>query len=306
MNEQLSIFSNADDSLKRAIDAVRNLDLEKAGREISAARRIDPYAANLEAWEVIIGLLAGLGSGRPLSDFLAETWRALPEKTECGILSIKILELIDREIAEIALRHIGRPGGFLDAKKTLHWGFVIAARGDHEESRTLLMETLTDGHAGRADLWAGYASALWSLGNRRESTAALVRALVLNPAAVDLRRTRIPELRTLYEKLLLRRPPSESRALLLFSGWIEGLWEIRRPVGSPDVVESDVRKRIDGMDASDRTGRLTRFSLCFYLDKIRPPGEIDIEARERMMEMEPELFRVYMEKVGRMQRDMFL
>jgi hypothetical protein len=168
------------------------------------------------------------------------------------------------------------------------------------------METLTDGHAGRADLWAGYASALWSIGNRRESTAALVRALVLDPAAVDLCRTRIPELRTLYEKLLLKRPPSESKALLLFYGWIEDLWKIRRPSGSPDTVESDVRKRIAGTDAPDRTGRLTRFSLCFYLDKIRPPGEIDIEARERMMELEPDLFRMYLEKIGRMQRDMFL
>ena len=305
MNQQLSIFSRADDSLGRAVEAVRGLDLEQAGREIETARHVDPYAANLEVWNVIIGLLSGLDSGPPLPDFLASIWRALPEKTESGVVPMKFLDLIDREIAEIAFRHIGMSNGFLDEEKTLHWGFLSAARGDHDESRSLLMDALTGGHAGRADLWAGYASALWSIGNRRESTAALVRALMLDPAAVDLRRTRIQELRTLYEKLLLKRAPDEAKALLLFSGWQEGLWEIRRPARSPDSVESDIRNRVAETDVLGRSGRLRRFSLLFYLDRIRPPGEFDIEARERMMELEPDLFRIYLTRSEESQRVLF-
>jgi hypothetical protein len=72
MNGQLSIFSRADDSLGRAIEAVRNLELEQALREIKTVARVDTYAANLEVWNVIISLLTGLYSDRSLPGFLAE------------------------------------------------------------------------------------------------------------------------------------------------------------------------------------------------------------------------------------------
>jgi hypothetical protein len=97
---------------------------------------------------------------------------------ESSVVPGKFLHLIDREIAEIAFRHIGLSNGFLDEEKTLHWGCLSAARGDLAASRILLMDTLADGHAGRADPWAGYANVLWRPGNRRVSTAAVIRALV--------------------------------------------------------------------------------------------------------------------------------
>jgi tetratricopeptide (TPR) repeat protein len=302
---QLSIFSKADAALERAVEAFRNLDLKRASGAFSEAERLDPYLSNIQSWKNLILFLEGRERGGDLPQTLAEAWRRVPEHLDAGRLSATDTVFFDREIAGLAFRHVEPRDGFLDTGGTVHWGFLFTAIHEYEAARTALLPAIGDGGTDRADLWAGYADALWGLGRRRESAAALVRALVKDPFAVDLLRIRMPEVKPLYAKIRMRRDPRESRAVLLFAGWMEGLWDVVRPSGTDNRVEEDVMERIAKAGGSEPADRLRRFSLHFYLDRISPPGEFNIEARERMMELDAELFRAYLAKVGRMQGDMF-
>jgi len=304
-NKQLSIFSEADGFLEKAAAAVRELKFDRAEREMVTAGNVNPFLTNLETWRKIINLMKKEKKDGSLTDFISRTWHAVPDEVKSGRLHPHEAELADREIAEIALHHLGKAEGFLDEDQTVHWGFLLAACGKYLEAQKILLQSLTDNHTDHADLWAAYTNVLWQLNRKTEAHSAFVYALILDPFCIDLYRIKIPELKRLYEKLRMHYTESESQALLMFFGWMENFLVISRPQRAVKTIHTDIKKRIAETDDSGKTGRFRRFCLYFYLDRIRDYGDIDLEARERMMELAPDLFRMYMKKVEETQSELF-
>ena len=297
-SDQLSIFSCADGSLEKAISAMTDLDLDLAESELNQAAGIDPSLANLNAWQKILALLKNQPTVRSLPDYLAGVWRTVSQDLSSGRLLPGESELADSQIAEIAVLKIGTGETFLDESRTVHWGELLVARKSYHDAQRILIKTLSGNQKDHAGLWAVYANLQRTLGREPESWAALVRALMLDPFAIDLNRNKIPEFQRLYETIRLQYTPDESRALLLFFGWMQGLWKITCPAGSEESLRNDVLRRIDRIDETGSAGRFQKFSLWFYLDLICMSGDYDLEARENMMELEPDLFLMYMKKVS--------
>ncbi|HDQ46242.1 MAG TPA: hypothetical protein ENN17_12230 [bacterium] len=302
---QLSFFSTADEVIEKTVSAIRELDFDRARRELETAARIDPCLAHIETWRKIVTLFyAGFSGGQP-GDALAALWHTVAENVENGHWLPSEAQFADREIAEIAFRHLGNVKGFLDSDQTLHAGSLLAARGLYQEAGKALIDTLTGGHADRADLWSVYAETLRVLGRPVESRNALLRALVLDPFHIDLFRLRLPELQSLYVRVRMQYTPAESRALLFFYGWLDGLWPISL-LGRPGGIRTeDIQKRLEQASGEEHTDRFRRFGLYCYRDQMLDSGRIDIEARQQMMDSAPDLFRLYLKKVDEKQSELF-
>lgn len=295
--DQLSIFSQADAVFEQAVEALRGLRFGRARAELKRAAQIDPFMANLETWrKTALFLEKGFSEDR-MSECLAEKWNGLPDEVRSNRMLPAESKLTECEIAKIAQRHLDPSAGFLDRGHTVHWGDLLFADGQYQQAQKILMQDLSEEHAGHAGLWASYANALWRLGRHSEALGALVRSLVLDPFRVDLYRIEIAECSGLYEKIALKYNPDESRALLLFFGWIHGVWTIQCPKESENRIESDVRGLIAKTTDSGTVGRYRRFCLYFYLDRISGTGDFNLEARENMKQLEPDLFNLYLQKI---------
>jgi tetratricopeptide (TPR) repeat protein len=301
-SDQLSLFSMASESVDRMIAAVRAFEFDEAEREIANAAQIDPYLTNLDAWRKIVHFMRRTSHNHDRHDSLAEMWRAIPAEVESGRFLPKEAELAENEIIEIARLHFSEALGFLDGNQTVHWGALLSAVGNHREAQKVLLDTISDGHTGRADLWAAYADALWAMGRHDESQVALMRALILAPLLIDFHRMHIPEVRSLFARLLLKYRSNESASLLLFFGWLEGLWKISGQKNRTGLAEQEIKKLLHQVRGDDRVHQFRRFSLNFYLDRLEG---LNVEAREAMMALAPDLFRSYLKKIEEIQKELF-
>jgi tetratricopeptide (TPR) repeat protein len=299
MNSQLDFFTPAIDHLQNAYDAIENTDFELAKREATIAREIDPYIPTLNTTAKIIALLeTHYRPGAEPGIFVAGIWQLIPQACRSGKLNLNEAHLADRYLARIAERQLGQGCTFIDAGEILHWGCCYLLSNKYERARKTLLDTLSSTHPLRADLWAYYGDVCMESKHETEALSAYLNAVVINPQAIDLFRIKNKEISGLFMSLQNRHSEAEARALLLFHGWLGGIFKIPKFFGQFLDGHAVFQAMFDGDIPQDRVSRIHRFSLCLCRDQSQSNGgSRDYRYRELMLDLNNELFEQYMKKL---------
>jgi len=287
MNEQTSLFSEAESLIGDAEQAAIDLDFHLAERIMRRAGEIDPYLSNLQSYLRIFRYLKTERKRNPETpDFIAAVWKGLPLSVGKHALTAAESRIIEAYLDPIAEKNLSSKGPFVDRGKTLPRACLYMQRLPSLALREL--QNLVCGpYARRADLWAYYGDACSILNRNAEAEASYSRALLADPEGVDLFRIRNEGLRRLFDRLSRDHHEQEARALLYIHGWMEGLVPCLRKTDSAGLK---IPKKIP----ENRVGELLQFALCLTLDQSGKGKKIHVEARQRMMEIDPDLFRLYL------------
>ncbi len=287
---QRELYPAAFDVEADALDALGELDVDRGLACVLRARTADPTLPNLDALEAA---LAWLGSALAGGRDAASIARAFLARPAAG-LAPGAASFADRALARRGLELAG--GAFLDDEARVPRGALLLVLDRRAAARREL-ETLAVEYPERGDIAGYFADAALLADEPERANAALVRALVADPARIDFARTCNPELAVLARELGVSPAPAEpadsiSRARLFPEAWLRGVVRVPSREGGDAWLDGRVPRlaaRIPpGADAP--AARMRRFALLFYADRARPAGDVDIGAREEMAELEPDLF----------------
>ena len=300
MDLQLDFFSAAVDHLQNAYDAIESLDFEQAKEQVAIAREIDPFNSTLNTTAKLIALYEKHHNDcGDVATFLAQMWQFIPQACQRRMLLIAEARLADSYLARIAARHLGQGNSFIDPGEILHWGCCYFISSKYEKARKALLNTLASTHPLRADLWAYYGDVCMKSKRTTEAMSAYLNAVAIDPQTVDMFRIRNEEISELFLTLQKSYPESEARALLLFQGWLDGLFKIPKFFGKFFDEHRAFQTMLDEEIPQDRATRIHHFSVCLCRDQSQADGGThDYRYRERMMELDEELFGRYMKKLG--------
>jgi tetratricopeptide (TPR) repeat protein len=298
MNDQLSIFSVAVSCLQDAESALVNLNFNSVEKLLKNAKAIDPGMANLDSTIRICRFLKkNFKDSFDISDFLVNAWLKVPEVVRQNKLLPSEARCADRYLSQIAIQKLGHDNVFIDSEEILHRGSFYSVNEQHSKAHKLFLDTLTTTHPDRADLWGYYGDACFQLKRIREANSAYIRALIIDPQSLDIFRLNYKDLSQLYFRLLQSYSDTEARALLLFNGWIERILEIPRSQTDKGDYNKQIREKVLKEISEESDERLHQFSVCLFLDQSQPPDQIDYEVRERMMELNRDMFARYLERL---------
>ena len=297
MTYQPDLFSAAVEHKRKALDALQRFAFRQAKTELETAHAIDPYLADIESLLQSAEFLAKLGIDLgSKSSALARAWDkvreardALPRAVHSGVETLiceRLAQCLPPDYSD-----------FVDsARKTLHVGYcwLILNRPKEAHSRLLayLTSHLNDSYP---ELWGYFGDASYQLNRREESNSGYLRALFMNPQAVDLEQIRHPGLQRIVEDLRSQHPEETARALLPIHGWLEGV--LRIPKSDTWLTRVIREQRYDDSPEllSYPAQRYHQFALCLYIDQSDLHGDIDFDARMEMQRLDKALFHRYLE-----------
>lgn len=287
---QRSLFPEAFEIQAQALAALEAFDLGAALRLVEEARERDPGLVNLEPLHSgLVWLWNELGPEPASDELLALLFLTVPEACCRGDITPATAELIDTAIARQGLARMRASRQFLDTGERVHRAALLLVLRRFHEAHALLGASLTE-HDERADLWAASGEASSALERFDEANAAFVRALVLAAVDVDWFRLRHASLVALHRELVTRHGEPCAKERLLVHGWLAGALTIPPENGWLDRHLSRLYLAAELRPGSPPEQRMRRFSLLFYLDRSRAPGDYDETQREEMQALEPELF----------------
>jgi len=300
MNRQLSFFSSAVDHLQNAYNAIECLEFERAKEELTVAKEIDSYISTLDTTAKLIDFFeAQHRQYHDLPTFLARTWQSIPTACKQHKLHPGEAELADDYLTKIVQKHCNANSIFIDGEEILHWGCCYLIDAKYEQARKLLLDTVTTSHPLRADLWGYYGDACIACQRPDEALAAYLRAVVIDPQNLDLYRIQNEDIKALFAYLLKQHPEPQARALLLFDGWLKGLFKIPKLFSIFLNQYSQLKRPLADEIPYETCTRLHYFAICLCYDQSQPADmPMDYQYRERMCKLDEELFKRYMAKVA--------
>ena len=300
MSRQTNLFSSAIEHKLNSKSALVNLDLQLAGKEITLARKIDPYLADIRLYEQVIDFLGkelDASHNKNVLTNLAEIWGSIPEAVLQKKISREIVKFLDFVIASFILNHI-KPGQiFVDSNAKLHKGVCWLMTGKRSEAHKALLNTLSSTHWGRADLWGYLGDSSCLLGNFREASTAYLNALVIDPQKLDTLRLKWIPLLRLYQELLTAYSDLEARSLLLTFVWLNDFLKIPRKNTPLRRFAVELTGQLNPEKIQNASARYRTFSTYLFIDQSQEQGELNIQVREKMMNLSPELFKRYLKKL---------
>ena len=300
---QRSLFPDAFEVHEQALRALDDLDLEAARRWLLEVKSRDPGLPELASWSACIEWLRReLGGGLVADECLALAFALVPEECRRGTLDKATAERIDQVLAHQGLQRMDRSRVFLDGEERVHRGVLLLVRGSFPPAMALLRETLAQGRDGRADLWWSLAEACLKCDRSDDANAAYVRALLLDPQAVDLHRSQHVRLTSLLDELRASRDEQEARGLLLVHAWLEGILSIPPENSWLERHLSRLHLATALRSGATPAERARRFAWLLYLECSRRPGDFEESARDEMKALAPELFERVMHRLSALLR----
>ncbi len=294
MNNQLDIFSKADELLAKGEEAVIHLEFIEAQKLFRMAYEMDPFTTNLEFYYQIVEFFKDQQSAtQDLTKFLSLTWHGLSKAVEKNELKSKQMHRADSFLAQIASNTVSPEGDFVDAEQTLHWGALYIAQKKYKQAQKLLLDSLTNHSFHRADLWSYYGDACFALRQQHKSIYGYVNALLLDPQKIDFPRVLNATITDIFTKMCHQYPPAQSRALLPFQMWHGENMILPR---LNDTTLEEIKKleiKLSNSLISKEANQMHYFCLCFVLSEHYPR---QFAYREKMQETNPDLFEKYMLK----------
>ncbi|MBI5363119.1 MAG: hypothetical protein HZA53_08060 [Planctomycetes bacterium] len=300
---QTELFPASTDARADAQDAFERFDVAAARASLARARDAGAAGADLDELERALAWLAarGVARGIPL-DVLAELWIELPTAVARGALARAGREFVDEAIARYGARGSDAERRFLDARERVHLGALLLARENAERAHALLHASLHAGHGHRADLWALLGDARVVRRDPEGANQAWVRALVLDAQAVDLARTRHAELAVLFARAASEHGETVARERLLVEAWLAGVLELTEEALDHPAVRATLSMDVDPAfeRAVTDAASARRFTRLLVRDLARPRGaSVDLDARDAMELLDPELCRRYAAELRR-------
>ncbi len=302
MQAQLTLFPDGQEVREEVMRSLERFDLPAARARCDAVRRCDPGLPGMELLDAAIAWLERKAGGVP--EAIAAAFCDLASAGDTETMAPEVAELVDLAVARCAVRvHDGR-APFIDPAQRLHFGSVLLVLDRAEAAREWLRSTLFAegrGFSARADLWGYLGDACTLVEREREAQAAYVRALVVDPQAVDLRRLRHGGLRHAWQDLR-GTGPDAARGRLLVSAWRCGVLDFPRGDDTLAHLRGPLREgALQGADAdAPEAERHRRFGVLAYVDRSLPAGQPpDVDARAAMQDLDATLFAEYMRAVAR-------
>ncbi len=301
MSEQLNLFSLAVDHKIQAVAHLKELEFQRALEEIDLAKKIDPYLADLN---IITNAITFLEKkldafwGAPLVERLVQTWKVMPKAVMEGEISRAGSKFLDPIISSVILREADAGRDFVDSSRLIHKGVCFLAQKKINLAHKVLLDAVTSSNFERADLWGYLGDALYFQHNMEKARAAYLHALIIDPQKLDVLRLAYRPLSRLYNQLLETYLEIDAKDLLLTYGWLSDIFEIPKKDARLTQYAMDLLEQMNQAEEENSDRRYYRFSIDLYLDQSQPPGQIHIEAREQMMDLDRQLFNRYLEKVA--------
>ncbi len=292
--DQLDLFSQADEHLEAAHQALLKADFSAARKELQIARSINPFLANLDATAHVVDYFAKFfKKAKNPAEALAAVFKDIPQAVQKNALLIREADLVEQMMAQMALSRVKATRPFVDSGKVLHWGSCYALTRQFSKAEKAFKETLQSVKEQRADLWGYYADLCYLMSDPRQAQRAYVRSLLIDPQEIDLYRIKQPGLKQLYFELREQYKDAEARSLLLFEGWSRELLVFSQTGRSHDPLADPFRAMLKKPLPKDKAGKLHRFSLHVYIDQMN--AQVDVNNREKMQAIDKALFTRYLE-----------
>lgn len=294
------LFPDGFHILEQALVALRDLDIPKAEELVRRARAAQPNLVNLDLVAAASEYLRDALPGPAEPDACAATLVAIPKDIDAGRLREDVGNFVDQVLARYLMR-MDPDGPFVDHAASVPWARVLLLVGQPDVAHRNLAE-LVALHP-RADLWWALGDAALGVDRETEANAAFVRALVLDPQAVDCFRLQHKALLRCYQQLRERHDGPSAREALLPTAWIDGVLEI--PSGNrwfEAAPGADPRRTESTTHSHPATPSLRRFAHLLFADRTAGPGNVDVARREEMACLAPDLFARYFAECQRRER----
>ena len=283
--QQRSLFPNGFEVQEQALAALRELHVSKALVYVRRARSLQTKLVGLDELERALEWLEIRVVEPPSVEGAVAAFAALPAAAARGDLDADAVALVETGLAGFLAPRLPDRPGFLDAEQTVPSPRVALLRGDARVARAGCEELLGAGHGDHAGLWFDHADACWLEQRRGEANASYVRALLLGARDGHAYRCRCEPLRGLWLSLVGgARGFAAAADLLLAEAWIAGVLTIAPGNGWLSAAQRRlVHERSEQSPA-------WRFSTRVYLDRSAGAGNCDVESREEMAVLLPDLF----------------
>ena len=292
--DQMDLFSQADEHLEKAMQALLETDFSGARKELQTARSINPFLPNLDATQHMIDFFQKFHKkAKNTAEALADVYEAVPEAVLKGSLLLREAELIEETMAKMALQNVKMSKPILESGKRLHWGYCHLLNRQFGKADKVFKETLNVPREQRADLWGYYGDLCHVQNDQRQAQSAYIRALLLNPQELEMYRLRHSGLKQVFRDLLLDKKGAEVRSRLLFEAWHKELFTFINTGRSTDSQPEGLQALLKKPLPKDRPGKWHRFSIHFYIDQMN--AKVDVSNRESMQKIDPELFQRYLQ-----------
>lgn len=291
MPVQHSLFPDEFELKAQALAALRALEVPKGLALVRRVRRSGARLPDLEALEEALRWMAPRLQPVPTLPRLGALLEAVAADGLAGRLSRTAAEFADNAVARFVAAHCPEEQPFLDPDERVPRALATLILGHGAGARRALFAAIDCGHRDRGDLW-GYIGDACILDKRPDEVAACyARALLFTPERVDLWRVREPRLPACHAELRQHHPEAAARALLLAQAWLAGAIAI--PPGNGWLEPAELDRLLASHDAGPGApveARCRRFGLLLYRDRSRRRGEVEVQRREEMAALLPELF----------------
>jgi len=301
MVDQLELFSGAIEHKQAALAALQNFELQQAKTELQVAYGIDPYLADLGVLQKTVDVLLHfkLDTGSSPAR-LAQAWRSVRQPAaDLPHIAQSIIEpLICARVIELLPKQYT---GFADADgNVLHVGYCHQVLHQYVAAYEKLLDYLT-AHSGEEHpvLWGVFGDVSYKLNHFEESNGGYLRALLMDPQAVDPGRFQHPGLQRIYKELQEQHSEQIARALTPIQGWLENVLSIPRGKTWLSRMIDKSRLKSEAEPLSSLTQRYHQFALCLYSDQSGLRSDIDFDARIEMQKLDVTLFNSYLKEVAK-------
>ena len=290
---QITFLSDADVHLDEFDEAIENFDFDTALYELNKAVNENPNMPNVRSLQTILDLFEIYrDQNEHDGDLLSAFWHDMPSLVADKMLTSREAEFADQYIAKMAVRRFEVI--FPDQKDMFHIGACLIRVKKYKQAAKVLRHSVTSTHKNRADLWGCLGDAAYRQStDNRESHAAYLRALLIDPQAVDMLRLRHPGIKQLYAELCRDYNQAAARAMLPFMLWLKKIIKIM------DLDDNFIEflQRMSKKKTSNETDELHQFCINFALDQ-NCAAEQSVAHRQRMQELDGELFAMYMQRIN--------
>jgi tetratricopeptide (TPR) repeat protein len=287
--QQRSLFPDHFELHAQALAALRTLDTGQALALVRRAMAIDARLVDIQPLERALTWLHRHQDGTSGAARAAALLTGVRAAVAAGELDAVAAHFADEGIVRSLGIH--RPGAdFLDAERTVPWALLDLIENRGTAAREALSDLLADAaHRDSARLWAWLGDACRLLGRNDEAETAYGKALLLHPEAIDWWRLRHLDLAACWQRT---RALAGSRAAgrAFVAAWLEGL--ITVPPDNSWFTADDIAALTDAAEGTPAAngGDEARFAILLYLDRTTARHPVDVDRRDRMATLHPELF----------------